>query len=196
MPDLSLKQTEQVKVFKKELLSINPKINLFSRKEPEKQLEKLFKQAFLSFYFLAPELKKTKSSILDLGSGNGFPGLLFSVLLPKQPFVLCEGNRKKAEFLKHISQQLKLLNVKVLCQRAESLPQVFELILSQAALPLNQILQVLEPILSPKGQAFLWQSEKKEIKSKAFFVKTYKSYSFEGEQKTLLCLKKCSAWNN
>lgn len=191
--NLSEKQTTQISIFKKELLEKNKLINLFSRKNPLDQLDVLFQQAFLAREFFAKEFQKTSSSVLDIGSGNGFPGLLFAILFPKNKFYLCESQRKKAEFLKSTSTKLELFNVKVLCQRAESLDKSFEVILSQAALPLNKMLKLLEKILSSKGQAFLWQSfdwEKNWQETKLFKVKEIKNSNLQVLQKTLLRLEK------
>jgi 16S rRNA (guanine527-N7)-methyltransferase len=49
---------------------------------------------------------------VDVGSGNGLPGVIFSILDPKKPIVLLDNDKKKVEFLKTVAYRLDL-NVKV-----------------------------------------------------------------------------------
>lgn len=131
--------------------------------------------------------------MLDIGSGNGFPGFLFAILYPETRFHLCEKSRKKSEFLKYVSSQTGLSNIKILCKNAEEIEERFKIILSQAALSLNKMLNLLEMLLSPDGQAFLWKSSswKEEWpKNTNFLPEIFKSYKLEASEQVLLRVKK------
>lgn len=58
-------------------------------------------------------------TILDLGSGGGFPGLPIAMAEPDCELILCDSIGKKAEFLKGLVAKLKLKNVRVVHARAE-----------------------------------------------------------------------------
>lgn len=61
------------------------------------------------------------SPIYDLGSGNGFPGIVLAILRSDLNICLVEKDVRKVEFLKHLTTHLKLKNCKVLTQSVESL---------------------------------------------------------------------------
>ena len=191
--NLTKKQTEQIQSFQKSILEQNQSLNLISRKNPQKQWELLLEQGLLSAEILAPVLKSSSADILDIGSGNGFPGLLFAMLFPKRNFYLCERIRKKAEFLKNLKHKLTLTNAHILCQSAEKLNRSFDLILSQASLPLEKMTKLLQKVLSVKGQAFLWQTEKgdkERLLSPSFQLEVFKTYKFKNKNKLLLKVQK------
>jgi 16S rRNA G527 N7-methylase RsmG len=53
--------------------------------------------------------------IMDVGSGNGLPGVPLALALPKRPFILVDRSRSKTEFLEYAAALLGLSNVRVLC---------------------------------------------------------------------------------
>jgi 16S rRNA (guanine527-N7)-methyltransferase len=59
--------------------------------------------------------------MMDIGAGNGLPGLIFACLAPERSFNLIESDGRKAEFLKHIAHSLGLSNVQVSSVRFENL---------------------------------------------------------------------------
>ena len=188
----ALKQ-EQVTIFKKKLLEKNQEINLVSRKDPEKQIQFLFDQAFLTGKSLSSVFSSLKSPVLDIGSGNGFPGLCLGIFYPKNFFCLCERSRKKAEFLKYVLNSTKISNVKVECKTAEDIKDTFSVILSQAALPTARMLKLLERLLTPQGEAFLWKSShwKKVWPEKTHFTaEAFASYQKKNSTSILLRLRK------
>ena len=183
----------QIKIFKNELLEKNKAINLFSRKNPNSQLKFLFDQDFLTGKYLSSALKQAESPVLDIGSGNGFPGLLMESYILKLCFILCERNRKKSEFLKSVLSKAEIHNIKILCQNAEEINRTFKIILSQAVLTLEKMLKLLTKLLFQKGQAFLWKSpswEKEWPKNSIFIPEVFKSYKSGASERVLLRLIK------
>ena len=187
------KQKEQIQNFQKGILKKNQTLNLISRKEPQKQWEFLLEQGLLSAEILKDVLKSSLGDVLDIGSGNGLPGLLFAMLFPEKQFYLCERIRKKAEFLKNLKHELALTNAHILCQSAEKLNRPFDLILSQASQPLEKMIKLLKKTLSVKGQAFLWQSEDWNQSTLAFSdikVEVFKTYKVKSKSRLILKIKK------
>ena len=187
--DLTTFQKQQLEIFKQGLLDFGNQFNLFSRSG--KELKLLFKESLVTARMLSPLF--SASTVLDLGSGNGFPGLICGLLYPNTPFVLCERNRKKAEFLKQALFHIKCPNIKVLCQPTKELESSFSLVLSKATGPVGQILALLEKILDQKGSAIFWKSlnwNQDWPKSPLFSAKIFKTYSVEGKKRILLQVKK------
>ena len=190
---VSKTKQKQIEIYRELLLNQNQSFNLFSRKESKLKLKLLFEQGALTGKALSLVFKSLSSPVLDIGSGNGFPGLLLAILFPKNVFYLCERSRKKAEFLKHTASRAKINNAKALCQSAEDLKETFEVVLSQAAGPLDQMLRLLEKVLSSKGQAFLWQSyswKKNWPKTSLFIPTVFKSYKTLAGERLLLKIQK------
>lgn len=187
--NLTALQTRQIESFKKSLLECGKRLNLFSRSGHE--LEFLLKESLITAQMLT--LFFSTKEVLDLGSGNGFPGIVCGILHPHTPFILCERSRKRAEFLKHTLFQLKCSNITVACQPAEEIKTPFSLILSKATGPFSQILTLLEKLLDESGTAILWKSsswKQSWPKSALFSAEVFKTYSLERKQRVLLQIKK------
>ena len=151
---------QRLEQFKKLLLEKNQQINLLSRKNSRQTAERLIEEGKKSIRLLKKNFGRGNQKILDIGSGNGFPGILFAVFFPQSNFYLCEKKRKKAEAVKWIAFQCGLSNIQLLCQPAEELKSEYDIILSQASMPLSQISALLKNLLTDSSKAFIWTSEK------------------------------------
>lgn len=76
-------------------------------------------------------------SVLDVGTGGGFPGIPLAVLFPQMDFTLCDSVGKKTIVAAAIAEALGLDNVTVVNARAESLPTVYDLVVSRAVTTLD-----------------------------------------------------------
>jgi len=95
--DLSDDQVEKVLIYLNLLLRWNKKINLTAIRTPEECITRHFAESFL--------LSKTiplAGSLMDVGSGAGFPGLALKILSPKMTVLLLEPVGKKRAFLKEV----------------------------------------------------------------------------------------------
>jgi len=73
------------------------------------------------------------ATLLDVGTGAGFPGLVLAIALPKTEVVLAEPLKKRVSFLKYAAIDLELQNVKVEAKRVETVEhEAFDLISSRA----------------------------------------------------------------
>jgi 16S rRNA (guanine527-N7)-methyltransferase len=96
------------------------------------------------------------SSVLDLGSGGGCPGLPLAIVAPDIRMTLLEATGKKANFLKDVSQFLELENVTVINARAENHGRfdgraMYEVVLARAVGPLNVLVELAVPLLCEGG---------------------------------------------
>lgn len=114
----------------------NAKINVISRRD----IDALYDHHVLHSLAIARYLmtveglweKFCASSVLDLGTGGGFPGIPLSILFPHAHFTLCDSVGKKTTVAQAVADALGLENVKVVNARAESLPGPFGFVVSRA----------------------------------------------------------------
>lgn len=96
--------------------------------------------------FFAAHLTVQPGSIVDIGSGAGFPGFPVAVLKAESAVTLVESHQRKAVFLRESSRHLK--NVTVLAKRGEDVTGTFEWLVSRAVNP-QEILK-LTPKMAPR----------------------------------------------
>lgn len=181
------KVLKQFESYKNLLLHFNKSFNLYSRSESF-SLNDLFADSLFGAMALKKVLKSS-AQVLDMGSGNGFPGLVCAILYPETFFVLCDRSLKKTEFLSHCVFKLNCSNVKVICQEAGDLKDKFKILLSKGTASTETVLKILQKVLSPEGKAFLWKSSlwKEEWpKESSFLPKVLKTYRLKEQTKVLL----------
>ena len=114
----------------------NAKINVISRKDIDSVYEHhvLHSLAIARYLLTRPGLTEefARASVLDLGTGGGFPGIPLAILFPRAQFVLCDSVGKKTIVASAVSNALELSNVTVVNARAESLGRRFDFVVSRA----------------------------------------------------------------
>ncbi|MCB0176853.1 MAG: 16S rRNA (guanine(527)-N(7))-methyltransferase RsmG [Anaerolineae bacterium] len=103
--------------YQRELAAWNEKFNLTRIVEPREVAVKHFLDS-LSLLTVLPELNNPRS-IIDVGSGAGFPGIPLKIVRPELSMALLESTGKKTTFLRHVVETLALTNVAVVTARAE-----------------------------------------------------------------------------
>jgi 16S rRNA (guanine527-N7)-methyltransferase len=98
-------------------------------------------------------------SVLDAGTGAGFPGIPLSLALPDVDFVLAESIQKKAHFVESVCGPLELTNVRVFAQRAEELVAAHhpEIITARAVAPLSRIIDLFAKALAQGSRLLLYK---------------------------------------
>ena len=91
------------------------------------------------------------STVADVGTGAGFPGLPLALLAPQRRFVLIDSNGKKQRFVAHAARALGLANVTALHARAEEVrpAQPFDTVVARACAALPQLLAWVGPLCGP-----------------------------------------------
>lgn len=118
-PDIPATTLTRLQVYHAELLKFNARLNLVSRNTERDADEVHFADSILA----ARSLSHAQFSVplYDLGSGNGFPGLVFSLLRSEVEVILVEADARKCEFLKHVIHVAESKNCKVMNVRIEAL---------------------------------------------------------------------------
>jgi 16S rRNA (guanine527-N7)-methyltransferase len=144
-PSLSVKQKEQFAQLLPLYTDWNSKINVISRKD----IDQLYLHHVLHSLSIAKVIQfKKGTSILDAGTGGGFPGIPLAILLPEVQFHLVDSIGKKISVVKKISKALKLSNVKAEKERVENIENKYDFIISRAVTALPTFTKWVLPLIS------------------------------------------------
>lgn len=147
-----------------------PKMEMFHvklREEGEKrgligprELPRLWERHILNSAALAPFISELlgeahghKLALADVGSGAGFPGIVLAAMFPEITFTLIEPMERRVEWLDEVVTELKLMNVQILRERAEDLPQrwQFDIVTCRAVAPMTKLARWVLPLIHHGG---------------------------------------------
>jgi len=100
-------------------------------------------------------------TLLDIGTGAGFPGMILAIALPETQVTLVEPLTKRASFLQFIKADLDLKNVTVVKKRVEEMePKIFDIITSRAVTDTKMLLKLSEGFRDENSQLLFYKGEK------------------------------------
>ena len=165
------KEAGQFSIHAGELIKWNSKTNLTAITDPIEVAVKHFLDS------LAPAcIIPAGSSMLDIGSGGGFPGIPLKIILPSLSVSLVDSSRKKISFLKHVIRTLGLEGINACQERVENLSENkerFDVVICRAFSSLDKFVESALPVLSENGIiiALKGKINHKEIESARLSVK-------------------------
>ncbi len=128
-PDLNDKQIIQLSSLKNIYETWNSKINVISRKD----IENIYIRHILHSLSIAKFIKfKRDATILDLGTGGGFPGIPLAIIFPDSNFILVDSIRKKIAVVDEVVKELGLKNINSEWSRAEDLDYSYDFLVTRA----------------------------------------------------------------
>jgi 16S rRNA (guanine527-N7)-methyltransferase len=150
--DLESRHTDLFAVHARELLHWTRITNLTTITDPYEIAIKHYVDS------LAPAgMMSSDATLLDIGSGGGFPGIPLKVVIPSLEVTLVDASRKKVNFLKHVIRILKLDGIEALHTRVEELAKDpahakhFDFIASRALTDLKSFVSQARPLLAADG---------------------------------------------
>ena len=118
----------------------NEKINLISRKD----IENLEEHHLLHSLAIAKLITfEPGTTILDVGTGGGFPGIPLAILFPECKFTLIDSIGKKIRVAQDITTRIGLKNVECIQERAEEEKRQFDFVVSRAVMPLPDLVKII-----------------------------------------------------
>jgi 16S rRNA (guanine527-N7)-methyltransferase len=153
---LTIKQLDQFSRYQSLLIDWNQRINLTGAKSPRDIQIRHFADS-LTCVLATGDLNK--KSLIDVGSGAGFPGLPLKIFYPRMKLVLLESIEKKCSFLKEVVSVLELEDVSIVRKRAETAGhdivhrQRYDWAVARAVAHLSPLLEYLLPFCRIGGFA-------------------------------------------
>ena len=136
----------------------NRSINLVSRQD----IDRLRSRHVVDSLSVSAYLHGT--SILDVGTGAGLPGIPLAIVNPQRQFTLCDRMAKRIRFLQVVKSRLELPNVELLEQDfgTAAPPKSFDTAVARAVAPAAKLWPMLEPALNPGGRVVVFSSTQME----------------------------------
>ena len=148
-PDLTEEQRRQFAALYDLYIDWNAKINVISRKD----IENLYEHHVLHSLGIAKIINfRPGTSIMDLGTGGGFPGIPLAILFPEVKFHLVDSIGKKVRVATEVANAIGLKNVTFRHARAEEEKQLFDFVVSRAVMPLGDLIKIIRKNISPRQQ--------------------------------------------
>ena len=123
----------------------NAKINVISRKD----IDNLYPHHIIHSLAIAKVLHfQPGTTLLDVGTGGGFPGIPLAILFPECQFTLIDSIGKKIKVASEIAKAIGLSNVTCIQERAEMERGKFDFIISRAVMPLGDLVKLIRKNVS------------------------------------------------
>lgn len=153
-PELDDGLHQKLKQYFVELQKFNKVINLVSAKSMLHADAIHFADSMKASIAVRQKVNKN-NYLYDIGSGNGFPGMIYAILYPDQRVILLDSDQRKCEFLKHVVEILGLMNVVVQNKKIEHCPpESIEQAISRGYSPLPRALLSLRKVVKRGGFVF------------------------------------------
>ena len=155
-------KTEQLRQYMEGVLSWNEKVNLTAITDRQAFVQKHYIDSLLCAENLA---FTASSSICDVGTGGGFPGVPLAVCYPDKEFVLMDSLQKRVKIVRELCDEIGLRNVTVIHGRAEELARKkeyrenFDLCVSRAVANMQVLSEYCLPFVRKGGFFISYKTE-------------------------------------
>lgn len=205
------------------------KLNIELSKEQEKQLEKYYeilvetnkitnltritekKDVYLKHFYDSLTIVKVidlnqELSLIDIGTGAGFPGLVLKIVFPNLKITLLDSLNKRIEFLDKVIKELELTNIKTVHSRIEDYKEQFDIVTSRAVAKTNIIVELAYNLLKKDGYYILLKgnieeelaNSKNALKELNLKIEQKEDFilPIENSKRTIIKLKKLDTQNS
>ena len=149
--NVTKKQLSDLDTYYKMLIDYNSHTNL-TRITDEKEV---YLKHFYDSLTLVKAIKLDNQSLLDVGTGAGFPGLVLKIIFPNLKITLVDSLNKRIVFLNYVIETLRLSDIKVIHTRAEEYAlnnrEKYDIVTSRAVAQLNMLSELCLPMVKING---------------------------------------------
>ena len=139
-PNLSDKQKQQFAALDALYRDWNAKINVISRKD----IDNLYEHHVLHSLGLAKVIRfRPGSSILDIGTGGGFPGIPLAILFPEVKFHLLDSIGKKVKVAQAVAEAIGLENVRCSHRNVMEEKEKYDFVVSRAVMQMSDLVKLI-----------------------------------------------------
>ena len=195
--NLTETQKENFEKYYNMLIYYNSKFNITAITDKSEVYIKHFIDSMLGAKYI-------DGDFADIGSGGGFPAIPVKILKPELSVTLIEATGKKCEFLKEVVKELNLLNVRVICGRAEELAhdkffrEKFSCVTARAVAALPVLSEYCLPFLKTGGKFVAYKGDaEEEINSALSAVKILggklvftEKFNLNGSRRSIIIIEK------
>ncbi len=151
-PDLTPLQRDRFAALEGLYADWNMRINVISRRD----MEHFYERHVLHSLALTRVCRFADgATVLDVGTGGGFPGIPLAIMFPEVQFVLVDSIGKKIAVVRAVVEALGLQNVAVINGRAEAVPGRFDCVVSRAVAPMKTLLEWVWPKVDRGGEVIV-----------------------------------------
>lgn len=165
---------EYIKIF----LEQNNKLNLISKNDEKFLWEKhIFDSLSLSKFFEKYSIIPENKTLLDFGTGGGFPSVPLAIKYPKLQVTALDSIRKKINAVTEIKNALEITNLTPICERVENIQIKFDFVTSRAVAAMEKLIPYAIPRLKNNGYFITYKSVKvqEELEKADNILKKYKA---------------------
>ena len=189
--NLQSEKIEKLELFINRLIEKNRIVNLISQND----ISDIHERHLLDSLIILKSEKLidilSRTHILDIGSGGGFPGIVLAIVFDNSNFILSESNRKKYEFLLWIKEILKLKNTELINERiTEFHKNKYPVIIQRAAGNYSEITRLALKLLLSDGYFISWVSQDDATRvKKEFNVDFIYNYNLRCRERCIVAIK-------
>jgi len=159
-PNLTETQIQQFEALEGLYKDWNSKINVISRKD----IDELYLRHVLHSLGIAKVINFTSgTSVLDVGTGGGFPGVPLAILFPECQFHLVDSINKKLKVINAVAESIELTNIKTTHSRVEAIDETYDFIVSRAVTTMPEFTTWVKGKIS--------RTQKNELKNGILYLK-------------------------
>lgn len=139
-PTLTEKQKEQFAALDALYRNWNAKINVISRKD----IDNLYEHHILHSLGIAKVIRfRPGSSVLDIGTGGGFPGIPLAILFPEVKFHLLDSIGKKVKVAQAVAEAIGLENVRCSHRNVMEDKEKYDFVVSRAVMQMSDLVKLI-----------------------------------------------------
>lgn len=153
-------QLDQFAIFYQLLMEKNKVMNLTAITDMKEVVKKHFVDSIIILNYISLD----GLSVIDVGTGAGFPGIPLAIMCPNTKFMLLDSLNKRLLFIEEVSQKCGLTNVSIIHSRAEDagrnheLREKYDICVSRAVANMAVLLEYCSPFVKPGGQFISYKS--------------------------------------